>query len=893
MTENPYVMRWHNLIVSRMPGRRNQTEAVALYEIFQDHSDFTSEDEDAQRLAEVEATIAKLKRAGTLIQIPTRFDPESELRVDEENAPEELNEAYEQSIANQKKDILRTPFEHRLYLAISTREILGHPWKDFLNTFLETIRNPLRRMEARLGGQPFTLAKSQWDRYKLEEQKTYRLLQTYFDVRRLSHSEISWMLERPAMRGVEPKRIDEFPDLVEHSGEGEQAQTLVTGSPAEILPVHDDVEVDPGIKGMLKFEKEYPGGVRRGYFSFMVVKQIPSGWSHYPSVTGLFKLVQQLFDFPVEISVQFVPQAWEYTVRQIGRARSWTREKGKSDAKRGKEQGQRTTKQLRDSQALMEENEEKEYPMFRAQITLCVWGETPDQVVERRAKVAEMLDQYKLIVPKQLQKLIFYNTLPAVPARTVGNLYQLKLTSRWLAALHFTGGVRLGDESGYLVGYTGLHEQIPVLIDPMRGARDPLLSATSSTIDFGAPGTGKSLLANYMIVMEILRGGKGLIFDPKNERWAWPFEIPYLKDKVNIVTLREGSEDRGKLDPLLRVQDPAKDRNAINSAKRIMWYLTKNSSDTWAGKALGYAIDDVVDPERRKALWSEGRIKGRRPCMARVIELLETYLDGDHWFDQFPDKEFVRKQVDEQIAQAVADLRYHSQSSLAQLLFAQGTESPIDWESPLTILQVRGLQQQSEEDPTNRLRKAVFMGVADVCREFVEQKAEFRTVLFDELYDFTAEPEIAVMIRVLLRTGRSMNNKVQLCTHNMRDLVLEKEKGEESEDQASEVRSNLGNRFVYRVDDEAEARKACQFLGIPPTTEHIDLLTSREVMHSGRFLLRDFHGRVGLVTFRLDQLDPVLYEAFRTDEKANKRREREYGHLRFQSHQQESLKVVK
>jgi hypothetical protein len=100
-------------------------------------------------------------------------------------------------------------------------------------------------------------------------------------------------------------------------------------------------------------------------------------------------------------------------------------------------------------------------------------------------------------------------------------------------------------------------------------------------------------------------------------------------------------------------------------------------------------------------------------------------------------------------------------------------------------------------------------------------------------------------------------------------LTLDKD----SDDEGSEVRSNLGVRFVYRVDDRKEARKACDILGIPASDDNLEILTSRMKMESGDFLMKDFDGRVGLVRFPLDEINPQLYEAFRTDSEANKRRE--------------------
>lgn len=137
------------------------------------------------------------------------------------------------------------------------------------------------------------------------------------------------------------------------------------------------------------------------------------------------------------------------------------------------------------------------------------------------------------------------------------------------------------------------------------------------------------------------------------------------------------------------------------------------------------------------------------------------------------------------------------------------------------------------------------------------------------------------MVRVLLRTGRSKRNNVILCLHNARDINLDDDASEE--DGGGEVRSNVTNRFIYRLDDRAEAIKACDLLGIPPIKENVELLRDKTIMSSGSFMLRDFEGNVGLVRFNLQQIDPALYRAFNTsDPEILREREEKWGHLRDQ-----------
>jgi hypothetical protein len=862
--EIPYVLRENNLVVSRRRGTRGESECFAVYELYQQHSEFLKEDDLVSDLIKLEAIMAKLKYAGHFSLVPVEID--IDFLADSSDVPASLHQYHEQSIENMKRHILKRPYQYRLYLTMNVKELAGNPVIDFFNALWESLRDPARQMESKLGGLPFTLAKSQWERFRRDEQKVFNLLSRFFEIRRLTFEEVGIFIERCAMRGVEPR-------LKRGSGSIQQFDQIVMASPAEILPAFEDVEHDPGeIPGMLKFRKVFPEGIKEGFFSFMTIGRLPNGESLYPYETALFKLVQE-FPFPIELNVSFYPLEWSYVQHKLRGISWWSNSKRKSKVSRGKEVDHGLLNILSESRDLAYYLTTKGYPMFRTQITLCVWGNTPEQVYERRELVADALNKYQVNIPTYLQKQLFYNTLPGNPKK-MGYQYQVMATPQFLAALNPLGTIKLGDPTGYLMGYSGSVGQsreaykIPVLFDPRRGSREKKRSNSPAIINIGSPGTGKSLTANYLVIENVLHGAKALVFDPKNERWAWPYELPEFADMMNMVTLREGLEDKGKLDPLLRVNGGSTDRSAINSAKRILWFLSGWSSDSYGGKAIGYAVDRVASEYQQ-----------HQPCMKRVIDLLNQYLHGEVDFN-FPDFDFVKKKALEQIADLLADLQYNAGSSLAQLLFAEGHEKPIDLSYPLTILQVQGLMRPKKDDPDYRHHMAVIMGICDLAREFVEQEAAFRTVVFDEFHEFSEEEEIRVMVRTLLRKGRSMNNIVQLITHNTRDLILDKDLNEE--DSGSEVRSNLGCRFVYRVNDRGEARKVCEILGITPTEDVIDLLTNSERLQSGDFLMRDFDGRIGIVHFPLDEIDPRLYEAFRTDQEANKKRIERYGHLQQQ-----------
>lgn len=845
MSNDYYILRNGNIIVSRA-FKKGPRHGFSLYEIYPEHTEFWTAEQFEQDLIRNEVVMSKLRYQGMFLKVPVEPDPEPRLRVDDSQVPESFKSAHEISIQRSKRYIQETPFEYRMYLVLGLRELAGNPLIDLYQAIWESWWDPVRRMEHRLGLQPYTLADSQWARFQQDEEAVYELLSSQLSIRRLEPGEVDALLKRVGRRGINPARFQtEDPELIHHNG-------LITGSPDECLPSFDDIEIDPSDESVLRYEEATPEGIREGFISHLVIHRLPKGLSQYPGGTALFKILPELFDFPLEMSLSFEPIDWKVAKFHSGISRWFSKKAGSSRAAKGKNFDQ-YQKAYDDSDQLMAELEEEERPMFKTQFIITVWGESKEEVIRRRKLIKEKLDKYSVIIPKKKQKDLYYSSLPAMP-RKFGSNYSLKMTTEWLAATQPFGGINLGDRQGYLIGFTSFGLPKPVYHDFRRPNRKGRTVSAPHVLLYGASGSGKSTVGNYMVVTEVQRGAKGLIFDPKNERTYWMFEIPWLQDHIEVVTLQEDENDRGKLDPLLRVFHPDLHRGAIASAKRIMWHLASQDPDTYGGKAISYAIDLVVDRYFRE------KRKEWRPCMINVIKVIEEYLGGEEIFSQGK-YDFIREDAEKEVRTAFSNLIYNSRTGLGKLLFGRGNEKAVDFTAPLTILQVQNLNAASKEDPDYRLHSALFMAITDICRDFVTEQGN-RVVMLDELYKFTAKDhKMREEIRILLRQGRSQRNKVILSTHNERDLVLD----EDVEDGAGEVRSNLGTKYIYRVDDYEEAKRALEMLGLKPTKDNLKLITSREQMISGRFLMQDYDGNPGLVDFPLERIDPVLFQAFRTD----------------------------
>jgi len=876
--KNAFVLRHGNMIVAKNT-QIGEYKTFGLYELFAQHAEFQKTDDIQSRFYWVDASLAMLMRSGMIFLSPFPPDPRSRLEADQEYIPKDMPQplyaAYEENLEKMLSLLRKNPKEYRVILALNVQETSGNPFRDMFNLAKEAIQDPLRRLEWKLGGRPFQLPKSQWERFRKDERETYRILQGALGARRLSFSEVDYMLERWACPGEEPPHRSPHDDLTEI---GPEQGSVVVQDSAAAVPVFEDTEFN-GKNGEIQFQKVYPGEIREGRLSHLLINRLPRGYSQYPDVTALFSILQQRFSFPVELIVEFVPHSWSY-LKYALKTTSWIGEaRNRSKESKGREADEKNQQTEDDSKTLAKILENQEAPLFRTQFVIRVWAKTEEELLERRKKVAEELKglNYDVVIPAR-QLPFFYNTLPGFPRR-VGHQYHTRATSEWLAALGPLDGMVLGDREGVYVGdaipfqnrFDPDYQGLPVLFNIREGARNRQYSFSPAIIHYGGPGGGKSTLANYLLYVDILRGAKALVFDPKNERWAWMFEIPALRDMINLVTLNS-EDDKGKLDPLLRVYGGKEDRVAIQCAEDVLNYLAETKNQTYAQLAIGYAVDRVVEN------FAEKNYTGKRPSMYQVLDILRDYVDGKQVFE-FPGGDAIHEKAFVQVAEALAKLEYLKDSTLTQLLFAQGHEDFIDVSKPITLLQVEGLiKSDDEEDPNQVVNTACVMAICDLLQWFISQEAAGRMVVFEELHEFGEKETLRRQVRQLLRKGRSTSNVVQLIVHNHRDIDLDRNLDEE--DGESEVRSNLGTRFIYRVPDRGEARKALQLLGIQPDEELVEYMTNiKSGMPSGSFLMRDADGHVGLVRFPLEELDTVLYEAFRTDETATRERKQKYEHL--------------
>ncbi|GGE28652.1 conjugal transfer protein [Marinithermofilum abyssi] len=850
--KNPYKFYSGNLIVSRF--KRNR--ACAVYRLSaEDYDLFSTENGDhEEKLSHLQGILEYLEYPGQLKQIPVPVIPEASTFLDKEKVPTGLKVFSEHRVKNMIQYVQDCSYDHKKYLVIGLTQEPIDPIKDFISYVTEGILNPIRTLNEIMADVPFQAAKSEWDRFRKAEQRVFHLLQTKFRLERVDEDELGWLIERSACRGYNPEKKRHKNELVDRYGR-------VMASPNEVLPGNTDTRLSvKAVRGMIRYQKELPDSLKEGFFSFVSVSRFPEA-AYFPGATELF-LFAQSFHRPVEVNVTFYPEGANFNKYQLERSSKKAKGQMKHDAKKNQEgwSPQKTRDQALELHERLDQEykgKEKARPIFRIQVTLCVWGRSEEEVREAREDLMRELNRmkYEVQIPMNIQAQLFYNTLPGV-LNPVGHSYNIKATSEWMAAMMPLAQLALGDPKGTLLGRVGT---VPVLLDTERGPRD--LSKSPSILILGPTGSGKSLLANVIIIGVVLRGGKVLITDIKDERWAWIFELPELADYINVITLSNES-DAGRMDPLSLIKvNPEIKEKSIEIATRIIQFLCECSSNDYQGIVLSYAIRHAAN--------------SNNPCLQEVINFIERYLED-------PEMDIpgvFRRDAEKEVRLLNAKLTHHSQHPKTRLIFGKGTEEPLDLSYPINILQVSGMTVPDPNHADYRQVMAMHMAQAELCRSFVAS-AEHCLTIYEEAWSNKLKEskkgelnEARAVIQELIKTGRSFNNGVVLISQDNDDLALEE--GDEGR-----IANNIGIRFVFRQNHREEAAKSCAVLGIESSEENLELLTKEKRLPKKHFLMRDLEERVGRVYFPLDEIDPYLYQAFDTSKNAQDRRNEKFGHLR-------------
>jgi hypothetical protein len=384
-------------------------------------------------------------------------------------------------------------------------------------------------------------------------------------------------------------------------------------------------------------------------------------------------------------------------------------------------------------------------------------------------------------------------------------------------------GAQVGDDHGMLLGYTldgGTFQ--PVLFDPAWG---PANDRSGSLGIFGALGYGKSQTGKMLAYVTLARGGQVVIVD----RTAMGEYLPF-------AAVAPGTSQVVRLDADAKVSlDPMRVFAGADRVKRTIGFatlLTGTSPTDLEGMALAKAVRAAAaDPDARlvdviDALHQQVSDQRRpNPHAAVVADKLEAFADSDLGHLAFGDGEALRLSAD-CIVFHTPNLSLPSKEQLASEYLARR----------LLPEQVFG--------------QALLYLVAAVSRSVIfANRGRFGVQLLDEASFLVASPQGLELVLEGVRDARKHNAALWVLSQHPHDLLDRR------------LADLLGTKLVFRQAPGAAAA-ALEYLGMDPDDEDaVELVTSR--LGTGQCLLRDVHGRLGLVQV-LDAPTEELRAAFST-----------------------------
>ncbi|WP_331719653.1 ATP-binding protein [Streptomyces virginiae] len=475
---------------------------------------------------------------------------------------------------------------------------------------------------------------------------------------------------------------------------------------------------------------------------------------------------------------------------------------------------------------------------IRAMVTLAVWGDSPDDAMDRAAALASDYGatEYTFSRPAGEQTNLWQAMLPGCRTpRVMAGYAQILLARDFSMAMPWCGS-QLGDERGGLYGLqVASGGARPVLIDPARGPRE---NASASMAWLGELGAGKSVAMKAAVYNVLARGhqlgrpgsrGRAVIVDrTTDQEWArFAKACPGTTQLIRIDHTAEVS-----LDPL-RLYKENSPQVAARFTESFLTLLLGVRPMDLEGVALSEAVQAVL---------------------ARPEPSMRALMD-----------ELTARGADDAAAQGLArKLGSVARKDLARVVFDE-TLPVVDThraDSVVFLVSALALPKKSELASEHRIQRLEFEKVlgralmyliAAVSRETaMRSRDEFAVTVFDECWWLTSSDEGLELLLELLRDGRKRNAAAYVGSHDADDI------GPADSEKGVIVRGLIPHRFVFRQTSRTLAARSLEFLGVDSTdTDLLDLVTGglspldlpedQRRARAGECLYRDLVGRIGLM----------------------------------------------
>lgn len=705
--------------------------------------------------------------------------------------------------------------------------------KSFKDAIKSGVKEAAKTFLDSLSPEEFSISLEDFESYKRAENELYHKIKT---LDRASEMDIEWLIRQPFYRGIGKPRLRSF---VDENGENQfftpSYKKVIKNGEVTLSPNrHELLSLADGKVDFNNFERyitvEHMDG-RKSYQSFLAVSNLPP--TYFPSEEWIYGL--KSLPFPVE---------WCFDIDIIDQKRIESKVRSRRKKTIDQVENIIDSRDLpeevllaeHEGKALEDEVNRTKSPYTFTNISLCL---ASDDLEDLKRKVNTLIDYFSMFGengievqnPVSDQEKLFAEFMPGSSKQSTS--YSLHLPIEAITSSMPIADDIIGDDKGFLMGFTGALNK-PVFYDPRNPALHDKSPAISST---GGLGGGKTFFMKYNTVIAGLSGGKGIYVDPKEESVNWGDYIPFLKGRVDKMTLSGKSEDRGKLDPFM-VYDI---KNKIGEEKNV----AKSTAYQAAVSNISTLLDVKRNSDRSLAIQAACRYASNHeiPCMQRVIEFAkEDYKQNE-------DLLYLREEFDK----VYRYLENYKEFKISALMFGDGTGESINFEKPITILQIKGLKiphntKSFENYTLEEVMSQIIMGSICSLLEKIafEDSTEYVYIGFDESWFAKRSQAGLETLENIRRQGRSLFSSLHVIDQNPSGIT-------------EEERNQINTKFVYRTENINEARSALKYLDLEETKANLDMVMNMPEYH---VLYQDYRNRTALV--RVDFIFKEFIDAFNT-----------------------------
>jgi len=540
------------------------------------------------------------------------------------------------------------------------------------------------------------------------------------------------------------------------------------------------------------------------------------GELEFPSSEILY-YQQQQFDFPVDTSMNVEIVTNKKALSTVRNKKKELKDLDNHAWQSDNETSQNVVDALEDVNELEMDLDATKESMYKLSYVVRVAADDLEELKRRCDVVKDFYDDYNVKLVRPVGDMLGLHSEFIPGSKRYMNDYVQYVTADFLAGLGFGATQALGEKDGIYTGYN-LDTGRNVYFRPdlaAQGVKGSVTNALAVAIT-GSLGGGKSWLFKLLMYFLTVRGGKGLVLDPKGEYKELSKHLPEIAAEINNVNLESNEKNRGMLDPYVIMHDL---KNAESLAIDILSFLAGISSrDSDKFPVLRKAVRAVTQSEKRGLL-----------C---VIE--ELRKDGSG--------------IAENIA---AHIESFTDYGFALLLFSDGSvKQSISLEKQLNIISVEDLVLPDKESSLEEygsqelLSIAMLIVISTFALDFIHSdRSTYKFVGLDEAWTFLQVAQGKALSKKLVRAGRAMNAGVYFITQNVDDLLDEK------------MKNNIGLKFAFRSTDIEEIKKTLKFFGLDSEDEGNQQRIKD--LENGQCLTHDLYGHIGIM-----QVD-VLYAALR------------------------------